>query len=67
VDEVRRAEDSMRLIGHDAERLRPLDVLPLGDGRRRVAGAGRLIDAVAPPGWKREKEKEKEKKNIIRT
>lgn len=29
VDEVRRAEDAVSLVGDDAERLRPVDVLPV--------------------------------------
>lgn len=51
MDEVRRAEDPVRPIGHDAERLWSIDVLPLGDGGRCIAGARRLVNAVAPP-WR---------------
>lgn len=68
MDEVRWAEDAVRLIGHDTEWLWSIDVLPLGDGGRCVAGAWWLINAVAPPGgwegrrevWQEEKE-EKER------
>lgn len=52
VDEVRRAEDSVRAIGHDAERLWSIDVLPLWNGGCGIAGARRLVNAVAPP-WGR--------------
>lgn len=50
VDEVRRAEDAVRPVGHDAERLRSIDVLPLGDGGGCVAGAWWFVNAVASPG-----------------
>ena len=39
MDEVGRAEDAVRTAGNDTQRFRSIDVLPLGDGRRRVAGA----------------------------
>lgn len=32
MDEVRWAENAVRLIGHNTERLRSIDVFPLGDG-----------------------------------
>lgn len=49
MDEVRRAEDAVSPTGDDAEGFGSIDLLPLRDGRRSVAGARRLIDAVAPP------------------
>lgn len=50
MDQVRGAEDAVSTIWHDSERLWSIDVLPLGDGGRCVAGAWWLINAVAPPG-----------------
>lgn len=58
MDEVRWAEDAVRLIGHDAQRLWSINVLPLGDGGCCVAGAGWLINAAAPPGGRGQEEKE---------
>lgn len=60
MDEVRRAEDAVRPVGHDAERLRSIDVLPLGDGGGCIAGAWWFVNAVASPGGWREEGEEKE-------
>lgn len=54
VDEVRRAEDAVSPTGDHPERLGSVDVLPLRDGRRRVTGARRFVDAVTPPERRRQ-------------
>lgn len=50
MDEVGWAEDAVRPVWNHTERLRSIDILPLGDGGCCVAGAWWLINAVAPPG-----------------
>lgn len=56
VDEVRWAEDTVSPVWDNPKWLRPIDVLPLGDWWRSIAGSRRLISAVTSP--KREENKE---------